>query len=35
VSYLRRSYHAVDGLWFVMVEGELAQVPQFSAKIAV
>ena len=23
VEYLRRSYHAVDGLWFVMVEEEL------------
>ena len=22
-EYLRRSYHAVDGLWFVMVEEEL------------
>ena len=22
VAYLRRSYHAVDGLWFVMVEDE-------------
>lgn len=22
IEYLRRSYHAVDGLWFVIVEGE-------------